>query len=195
MEKIITFVTGNRYKFEEISHLIKTHVPGYNVQPAKIELTEIQADTLEEVAIFKINSVRDQIAPPYFIEDSGFFVDNALHGFPGVYSAYVNRVIGNQGILDLMNKFTDKEERTAHFESVIAYIDEGLQIHTFKGINKGTVAYSARGQAGFGFDPVFISDDRKDKRTFAELTIEEKNQISHRTRAMMKFITYLKNRD
>ena len=68
METIITFVTGNRFKFEEISNLIKANVPGFKVIPAKIELTEIQADALEKVAIFKVTSVINQIKPPFFIE-------------------------------------------------------------------------------------------------------------------------------
>ena len=184
METIITFVTGNRFKFEEISNLIKANVPGFKVIPAKIELTEIQADALEKVAIFKVTSVINQIKPPFFIEDSGFFV-NALKGFPGVYSAYVMKVIGNKGILDLLGESTN---RKAHFESVIAYIDEAYQIHTFKGINRGKVSDSVIGKSGFGFDPIFISDDIMSGKTFAELTMVEKNQISHRRRAMMKFI-------
>ena len=122
------------------------------------------------------------IKPPYFIEDAGFFIDDVCKGFPGVYSSYVMKTIGYDGILKILGK---NIERKAHFESVIAYIDEFYQIRIFKGINEGIVASEAKGNSGFGFDPIFISNDTP-KRTFAELSMEEKNKISSRRRGLMK---------
>ncbi len=187
MAKKLTFVTGNKHKFEEISELLSKQVPEYSLIQSNKELTEIQANTLEEVAIYKVKSVLDKIDPPYFIEDAGFFVDDVLNGFPGVYSSYVMKSIGNEAILKLL---ADSKHRNAHFESVIVYIDENRKIYSFKGINQGKVSLSARGDSGFGFDPIFISDESKGK-TFAELSIEEKNAISHRRRAILKLISFL----
>jgi XTP/dITP diphosphohydrolase len=187
---LLTFVTGNKHKFSEVKALLENNNLNYDLIQSFVELKELQADSLEEIAKFKVLSVRDDLTPPYFIEDAGFFVDDVCQGFPGVYSSYVMKTIGFNGILKILG---DHTKRKAHFESVIAYYDENKQIHIYKGVNEGTVSLDARGTSGFGFDPIFISNDTPN-RTFAELTIEEKNLISHRRRAMMKFIKDLKSR-
>ena len=187
MKKTITFVTGNPNKFQEVAHLIQDKFPNYEVVQSDKELLEIQAESLEEVAKFKLQSVKKWIKVPYFIEDAGFFVDDVCHGFPGVYSHYVMDTLGYRGILKIMDK---SKARKAHFESVIAFMDEYYQMRFFTGINNGQVSMEARGTSGFGFDPIFLSEDSPD-RTFAELNIAEKNEISHRRRAMMKFMEFL----
>lgn len=188
--KNLTFVTGNKHKLAEVQALMKSNQIKMEIIASKIEPKELQANTLEEVAKFKLLSVKEWIKPPYIIEDAGFFVDDVCHGFPGVYSSYVMKTIGYNGILKIMEH---SKERKAHFESVIGYMDEYYQIRLYKGINEGKVSLEARGESGFGFDPIFISDDTPN-RTFAELSMEEKNNISHRRRAMMKFIADLKNK-
>lgn len=190
MKSIIYFVTGNKHKYTEVKPLIESHLPLYELVQSNEPLQEIQADTLEDVAQFKVNSVKGKINGEYFIEDAGFFVDDQIHGFPGVYSSYVMKTIGWQGILHLLGQ---SPSRNAHFESVIAFVDKAYQIHFFKGINEGTVALEGKGKSGFGFDPIFLSKDSPTK-TFAELSLEEKNRISHRSRAMQKFLEFLKNR-
>ena len=187
MQRLL-FVTGNENKFREVHHLITNSVKNYELIRSQEQLTEIQADSLSEVALFKVRSVMDKIKEPFFVEDAGFFVDDHLKGFPGVYSAYVMKSVGYDAILKILGP---KEPRKAHFEAVIAYCDNARQIHLFKGENYGTVSFEARGSSGFGFDPVFISADTPEK-TFAELTIEEKNKISHRRRALMQLIDFLK---
>ena len=186
-KKSITFVSGNKHKFAEVAAVINEKFPEIVVLQSMVEPTEIQADTLEEVAKVKATSIRHAVEPPYFIEDAGFFVDDGCHGFPGPYSHYVMDTIGNAGILKLLG---DTEARKAHFKSVIAFVDENGQLHMFKGINKGHVAFEARGSSGFGFDPIFISDETPN-RTFAEIGFEEKNTISHRRRALEALIEYL----
>lgn len=186
--KKITFVTGNINKLNEIRKLLAENQVDIEILSSSVELKELQADNLEEVAEFKLLSVKGKIEPPYIIEDAGFFVDDVCNGFPGVYSSYVMKTIGYDGILKILG---DKDTRKAHFESVIGYMDEKLDLHFFKGINEGKVAIKAKGSSGFGFDPIFISKDSPEK-TFAELSMQEKNKISHRRRAMMKFITFLK---
>lgn len=185
----LTFCTGNINKVKEVQAVFRKNLPNITILQNSVPLTEIQAQTLEEVALFKVQSIQDKILAPFFIEDAGFFVDDVLQGFPGVYSHYVMDTLGCQGILTLME---GKRERRAHFEAVIAYMDKGRNIYHFKGENKGTVALQQRGNSGFGFDPIFISDDTPGK-TFAEIGLEEKNKISHRRRALEKFIDFLKN--
>ena len=131
---------------------------------------------------------RNLVKIPYFIEDAGFFVDDVCNGFPGVYSSYVMKTIGYNGILKILG---DSTPRKAHFESVIAYLDEDENVHIFKGLNYGIVSFEARGNSGFGFDPIFVSNDTPVK-TFAELELEEKNQISHRRRSLDKLVEFLK---
>ncbi|MHA1746549.1 MAG: XTP/dITP diphosphatase [Promethearchaeota archaeon] len=186
LEKI-TFVTGNKHKFSEVAAVFSEKFPEIEVLQSTVEPIEIQADTLEEVAKTKATSIQQSVKPPYFIEDAGFFVDDEYHGFPGPYSHYVMDTLGCAGILKLLG---DATHRKAHFESVIAFVDSQGHLHNFKGINAGHVAYEARGTSGFGFDPIFISDDTPD-RTFAEIGFEEKNAISHRRRALELLIKYL----
>lgn len=190
MKATIYFVTGNKHKFAEVKPLIESHLPSYELIQSNEPLQEIQADSLEDVAQFKVNSVKDKISGEYFIEDAGFFVDDQIHGFPGVYSSYVMKTIGWQGILQILGQ---SSSRNAHFESVIAFVDTARQIHFFKGINEGQVALEGKGSSGFGFDPIFLSNDCPSK-TFAELSLDQKNQISHRSRAMQKFLSFLKSR-
>jgi len=152
-------------------------------------LVEIQATNIKEVALFKLNSIKGDINGSYFIEDAGFFVDKPLNGFPGVYSSYVMKTIGNKGILRLIDNF---DETQAHFTTVIAVYFKPLdQNLVFEGSIYGKISNTPRGSGGFGFDPIFIPDIIPNK-TFAELTIEEKNKISHRGKAWSKFISFLK---
>jgi len=185
----IYFVTGNNSKFNEIHKLFQKEDLSYELTQNAIKTTEIQASNIREVAIFKLNSVRGKMNGSFFIEDAGFFVDIPLNGFPGVYSKYVLNTIGNKGILDLIR---DYNEAKAHFEAVIAlYFQPINKILIFEGIVEGTIAKNIRGRGGFGFDPIFIPKEFPN-RTFAELTTEEKNLVSHRGKAWKKMFEFLK---
>jgi XTP/dITP diphosphohydrolase len=151
-------------------------------------MIELQSDTLEDVAKFKIQSILDKVQGNLFIEDAGLFIES-LHGFPGVYSAYVNKSIGNPGILKLMDKISN---RAAKFVCIVAArLTKNNDILLFKGEVSGTISTEMRGSHGFGYDPIFIPNENP-SFTFAELDIQEKNKISHRARAIRKFIEYLK---
>ena len=112
------------------------------------------------------------------LEDSGLFI-KALNGFPGVYSAYVFQTIGHLGILRLMEGI---RERDARFESRIALCLPDGNIELVSGTCPGTIPQTMRGSEGIGFDPVFIP--KGDYRTFAEMSIEEKEVHSHRGQAL-----------
>ena len=176
------FITGNSHKVNEARKKLESL--GYEVVQKDMDPPEIQADRLEDVALFSAEWVKERFDGPFFLEDSGFFVDS-LKGFPGVYSAYVFKTLGYMGILRLMEGI---EQRGARFMAVIAYYD-GSDIHVFRGEVKGTVSNEPRGENGFGYDPIFIPEE--DSRTFAEMSTEEKNRYSHRGRGLEEMRIYL----
>ena len=110
------------------------------------------------------------------IDDSGLFVD-ALRGFPGVYSSHAYRTIGPRGILGLLRS---SPTRAARFETAFLFHD-GTTGRLVRGACRGAIARSERGTGGFGFDPIFIPAGHR--TTFAEMSVEEKNRVSHRGRA------------
>ena len=178
----ITFITSNSGKVREAVEYLRPL--GVKVVQRNFPYPEIQADDLEEVARYGVEWLKERVEGQFFIEDSGLFVD-ALKGFPGVYSAYVYRTLGYLGILKLMRGI---KERDAEFKSVIAYWDG--ELHIFKGEVRGQITEEPRGTGGFGFDPIFKPHGFSE--TFAEMSVEDKNRISHRGRALRRFHEWLK---
>lgn len=187
--ELIYFVTGNEHKYLEVESLFKTAELSYQLKRKDLPMIEIQADTLREVAIYKLQSIQEDMNNSYLIEDAGFFVDLPLNGFPGVYSKYALHSIGNEGILRLIKDF---DSTKAHFEAVIALFYKPFdKILIFEGRVEGIVSSTKKGDHGFGFDPIFIPDELPYK-TFGELEISEKNRISHRAKAWDQMIKFLK---
>ncbi len=185
----LCFVTGNSNKFKEVSEFFKSNNIKFDLTSSNAEPLEIQAENLEEIALFKLKSVKKKVNGSFFVEDAGFFVDEPLKGFPGVYSSFVLEKLGCEGILKLISDF---DEAKAHFSAVIALYYKPLnESFVFEGNVHGKVASSMRGSGGFGFDPIFIPHE-KPNRTFAELSPFEKNSISHRGRALEKLVDFLK---
>lgn len=182
----LAFVTGNAHKAEEAAAALKPL--GIEVVQQHVPHPEVQADTLEEVARERALWLRGKVRGPYFVDDAGLFVEG-LRGFPGVYSAYVNRTLGWQGILTLLQ---GSQDRAARFECCIAYM-EPTMVAPFlvKGICKGRISEGATGEGGFGFDPVFVPEGRE--VTFAALSMADKNALSHRGRALARFAAWLKD--
>lgn len=178
------FLTGNAHKFEEVKKFIESSGVDAIISQKNVPLVEIQSDSIEEVAKYKVKSIVDTIHGNYFVEDSGFFIDH-LKNFPGVFSSYIKEMIGNEGILKLMKGVSS---RTASFRSVIALMLDD-KMHIFRGEVKGTVSFEIRGTQGFGYDPIFIADGST--KTNAEISIEEKNSKSHRIRALQKMCDFL----
>jgi len=174
------FVTGNKGKFMEAEAIFDDLVQ------KNIGYTEIQADSLEDVASYGIKEVMARLEGPVMIEDAGLFID-ALKGFPGVYSAYVFDTIGNQGILRLMDGTSN---RRAVFRSVVGYAEPGMEPRLFQGQMPGQINFEPKGGGGFGYDPIFEVGGR----TVAEMSIEEKNEISHRAASMHALKEWLKSR-
>jgi XTP/dITP diphosphohydrolase len=177
---MINFVTSNKGKFAEADGIFG------NLEMRNIGYTEIQADTLEEVAAFGIREVMERQKGPVMIEDAGLFI-NALNGFPGVYSAYVQKTVGNAGILKLMQGL---ENRDAFFKSVVAYAEPGTEPVMFAGEVHGQIGFEQRGEKGFGYDPIFYVDGK----SLGDMELEEKNRISHRAASMQALKKWLDNR-
>lgn len=188
-EEVIYFITTNKSKFNEIKILFQKEKIRYKLNQLNIKSIEIQTESIRENAVFKLNSVKSKVNASCFIEDAGLFVDDPLNGFPGVYSSYVFKKIGNEGILRLINNY---EQSKAHFIAIIALFFKPLnKDFIFEGKVGGRISEEIRGFKGFGFDPIFIPDKIQNK-TFAELTTEEKNEISHRGKAWSEMIKFLK---
>jgi XTP/dITP diphosphohydrolase len=160
---------------------------GFEVEQLEIPYPEIQGPDLEEVVTFGINWIlkEHELEGALIIEDSGLFV-HALSDFPGVYSKFVFTTIGCKGVLQLLKEY---EDRSAHFEAVIAYCEKGGEPLIFKGIVDGGISNEPKGEHGFGYDPIFVPQG--ESRTFAEMEVEEKNQYSHRAQALSKLAEFL----
>ncbi|MHA1687355.1 MAG: XTP/dITP diphosphatase [Candidatus Heimdallarchaeaceae archaeon] len=179
----MSFVTHNEHKYLEASKLAVE----YNIEVmwVNFEYEEIQDDDPETIAKQSCTILLKEkfsIDGPFFLEDAGLFIE-ALNGFPGPYSSYVYKKIGNKGILKLME---NQENRKAYFKSVVAAYFGG-DIHLFKGISWGEIAFQTHGEKGFGFDPIFIPEqlaETDEPKTFAEMNTETKNLYSHRQKAL-----------
>lgn len=158
---------------------------GYELERIRTSYPEIQAEKLEDTIRPGLEWLMQRHMVPLMIDDSGFFVD-ALKGFPGVYSSYVFKTIGCDGILRLMEGV---EDRSARFECCIGFMVPGGEPHMFKGVAKGSIPAAKAGTGGFGYDPIFVPEGNS--KTYAQIDVAEKNRMSHRGRAMAPFLEEL----
>jgi XTP/dITP diphosphohydrolase len=182
-EKVVFFATGNINKFNEARSILSPY--GLTVAMLRVKGDEVQSDSLKEIAQKSVINAYKKTRLPIFVEDAGLFID-ALGGFPGPYAAYVYKTIHNSGVLKLMEGMADRQGK---FQSVIAYVDDTLcKPMSFSGESTGEITLTERkqlGKSGFGFDPIF--QPCGSAKTFAEMSIEEKNGYSHRAMAIRKF--------
>lgn len=153
------------------------------------ELPETQ-NTIAGNSMQKAQYVLDHYGIRCFADDTGLEVD-ALNGAPGVYSArYAGPQRNSQDNIDLLlRNLSPFENRSAQFRTVITLVGFADEPLVFEGIIRGTIETTPRGKAGFGYDPVFTPAGHE--RTFAEMALEEKNQLSHRAIAVSKLIGFL----
>jgi XTP/dITP diphosphohydrolase len=185
MKTKLIFITGNRGKFLEAKKMLKDS--GIELEQADLDITEPQADSLEEVIKKCAEEAFEIIKGSFIIEDSGLFI-NSLNGFPGVYSSYVYKTIGYEGILKLLSGSVD---RSAYFMASLAYANPRGELKIFNGRVDGVITTEARGKNNFGFDPIF--KPLSSNLTFAEMSIEEKNKFSHRAKALKAFASWFLN--
>ncbi len=157
---------------------------GIEMEHYRLPYDEVQTSDLEEVVNKGMDEIISKGVRNFIVDDTGLFIDS-LKGFPGVWSAYAQKTIGNKGILKLMDGV---EDRGAEFRCCIGCDIEGERI-VVVGVCRGYITESEKGTDGFGFDPIFSPDG---KLTFAEMSIEDKNLISHRGNAVRLLIQQLK---
>ena len=173
------FATTNQHKFAEAEDILSEF--SIEISILKEKKIEIQSPSIEEIARKSASWIIENHSGKIIVEDAGFFVES-LGGFPGPYSSYVFDKIGTEGILRLLE---GKDNRTAEFRSAVAFCKSGYDIKIFTDKIVGIVAFERKGTEGFGFDPIFIPS--KMTRTFAEMSIKEKSNYSHRAGALRKF--------
>ncbi len=189
MIKRLFFGTNNAGKLREIKEVCgsKFEILSYmDFSPFEVEETE---DTLAGNAILKAKAFYTHTGIPCFADDTGLEV-NSLGGEPGVYSAryagYQCNPIDNMQLL--LKNLRGKPDRNARFVTIIAYYD-GKDLFCFEGEVKGEITLAPQGNGGFGYDPIFKPENQI--LTFAEMSQEAKNKISHRAIALQKFVSFL----
>ena len=177
-------ITHNPGKVREYACALEEY--GIVMEHLNMEYDEIQTDRVEEVVRNGLAHLYSQKYNNFMIDDTGLFI-RCLKGFPGAWSAYVQNTIGNQGILKLMENAVDRQ---AEFRCCIGCCIDGEQIEV-TGVCPGTILNEEQGKDGFGYDPIFSPDG---KRSFSEMSVEEKNGISHRGKATALLIETLRTK-
>lgn len=187
----LIFATQNEDKVKEIQKLMPSYIVVKSLKAIGCtdDIPETQ-ETLEENAIQKAQYIVEKYNINCFSDDTGLEV-TALNGAPGVYSArYAGPTKNSDDNMQLLlNELKDKEDRSAQFRTAIALIIDG-KTQTFEGTVEGEIRKEKAGAEGFGYDPIFEPEGRG--VTFAEMPLSEKNEISHRARALKKMIQFLK---
>lgn len=186
----LVFATHNLNKLKEVQNLIPKHITLLSLADIGCfeDVPETQ-DTIKGNAIQKAEFIKKHYGYDCFADDTGLEVE-ALNGEPGVFSA---RYAGNQrspedNIQKILEKMKHQSNRKAQFKTVIALKLNGTQ-HLFTGICKGEVTLKKSGDHGFGYDPIFKPEGME--KTFAEISLEEKNRIGHRGKAVQQLVQFL----
>jgi len=178
---VIKFVTTNDGKFKEVSEMFAAK--GIELERLNQTYPEIQADTVAEVVEYGLKTTPADEGD-VLIDDSGLFIER-LGGFPGVYSSFVYKTLGCQGILKIMLGWKLREAR---FETCFG-LRLGGEVKVFHGKVEGFITTEMRGKGGFGYDPIFVPKGQR--KTFAQMTVEEKNSMSHRGRGARTVLRFL----
>ncbi|MDO5509903.1 MAG: RdgB/HAM1 family non-canonical purine NTP pyrophosphatase [Weeksellaceae bacterium] len=189
-EKVIVVATHNQHKAEEIAQIMpdiewKTLSDiGYDQE------IEENGDSFAENAAIKVAAIREFYTGKIIADDSGLVVP-ALGGAPGIYSArYAGTGVSKDNISKLLQELKGVEDRSAYFVCAIAYWD-GTAMQSVEGRVYGKILHSIQGEKGFGYDPVFEPEGYN--ISFAEMSAEEKNSISHRENALKKLRKIIEN--
>lgn len=189
----ILLATHNANKAEEIRALLP-HVEFVTLKELN-DFEEIIEDgaTLQENALIKARAGVARHNLPCLADDTGLLVD-ALDGAPGVYSArYAGEPANAENNMSkLLQELDGEENRNAAFETILVFVDDSEVPHVFSGKVEGAITESRSGSAGFGYDPIFTPKGYQ--QTFAQMSREEKGEISHRGRALQKFKTFIGER-
>lgn len=185
---VINFASSNPHKIAEVKEILEPF--GIKVNPVKSKVREIQSDSPEEIAADSARVTAQATSKSIVVEDAGLFIES-LGGFPGPYSSYVYSTIGCRGVLKLMEGVA---ERTATFRSAVSYCEADGEPKVFTGETRGKISLTEKAGREFGYDPIFVPDELNG-RTFSELSVKEKNKVSHRSRAFNKLANWLLKAD
>ncbi len=188
----LVFATHNSNKAKEIQSLLTDDFQILTLTDINcIDEIPETSETLEGNSLLKAQFVSDNFNLNCFADDTGLEID-ALNGRPGVYSArYAGEEKNAEANMNLvLSELKNESNRKALFRTVITLILND-KTNVFEGIIRGEIADEKRGTDGFGYDPIFIPEGQT--KTFAEMTLAEKNQQSHRARAFEEMIDFLKN--
>jgi|TARA_B100001093_G_scaffold168885_1_gene161520 XTP/dITP diphosphohydrolase len=187
----LIFASRNENKFLEIEKIIPKNIQLGNLNELNFydEITENE-ETIEGNATFKAEFIHSKFGVNVFADDTGLEVE-VLNGKPGVHSARFAGIEcnSNKNINKLLELLKNKKNRKARFKTIIVLIFK-QQIYQFEGIVNGEILYKRKGKNGFGYDSIF--KPKGFDKSFAELSIEIKNKISHRAIAMSKLIDFIK---
>jgi len=188
----LIFASNNQHKIEELKAFAGKEIVIVSLKDAGIDIDIPEPYyTLEENASEKSWTIYKLTGSDCFSEDTGLEIE-ALNGEPGVKSArYAGEARSfKDNIEKVLNKLSAETNRNARFRAVISLIVDGNETQ-FEGICNGKIIDTPQGTEGFGYDPIFIPDGSN--RSFAEMSIEEKNRFNHRTKAAAKLVAYLQN--
>ncbi|SFI83376.1 non-canonical purine NTP diphosphatase [Myroides guanonis] len=187
----LVFASNNKNKIKEIKSLLPEGIEILSLEDigCVIDIPET-ADTIEGNALMKANFIKRHYGYDCFADDTGLEV-NSLNGAPGVYSArYAGESRDDKANMEkLLLNLTESQDRSAHFKTVIALHYKGEQ-KLFTGLVEGTILKKAIGNEGFGYDPIFQADGMN--KSFAEISLSDKNKVSHRAKALKQLIEFLK---
>lgn len=189
----IILATNNKHKLQEVREILSPHkivVYGLNDLNIKVPEVEENGTTYSENALIKAKSIQQVTTMPIIADDSGLEI-TALNNEPGLHSARYASSLGghDNAIKEILKRLEDKKDRSARFVCDIVLLNVEDKPLIFEGIAKGEIAKEKMGEGGFGYDPIFISDETGE--CFA-LMKENKNTVSHRAKALKKLLTYLK---
>ncbi len=174
-----TFITSNKNKALELRQIL-----GSSIKIKELDLDEIQSLDLDEVIKAKAKAAYEIVKKPVIVEDISFSI-KYLNGLPGPFIKYFLMSIGTEGTVKLIGGNPSNTTVTA---AIAAY--DGQKLKIFKGVVKGTLSKTNKGESGFGFDRIFIPSGYK--QTYAQMDSELKNKISHRAKALNKLKKFLK---
>ena len=189
----LIFASNNKHKVEELKTFVGNQFEILSLKDAEIDIDIPEPfDTLEQNATTKSRTIFDLTGMNCFSEDTGLEIE-ALNGEPGVKSA---RYAGDDRLFKsnidkVLKKLGQNENRKARFRAIISLIVDGMETQ-FEGICTGTIISEEKGTEGFGYDSIFVPEGTS--KTFAEMTLTEKNLYNHRTRAAAKLLAFLQNK-
>ena len=190
----IVLATNNKHKLKEVREILSPHniiVYGLNDLNIRPKNVEENGETYSANALIKAKAVQELTTMPIIADDSGLEIA-ALNNEPGIHSARYAESLGghDNAIKEILKRLENKDDRSARFVCDIVLLNVEKEPRLFEGVAKGKIAKQKMGEGGFGYDPIFISDETG--TCFGTMPEGKKNTVSHRGKALKKLLTYLR---